>query len=171
MLKQLMQLFSEDGTVDSSRNLSDTETSHAAAALLVHAARIDGDWDPAEDLKLKDLLKERFSLEENQLRELLDDAEKADNEAVDLYQFTSVLTRNLDQDGRKNIIEMLWAVANADGIIHEFEDNLVWRVAELLGVSTRDRMLLKKKVTSGTAAGNGDNGNGGAGGGGSGGGA
>ena len=50
--------------------------------------------------------------------------------------------------GRKRIIEMLWEMAMADGVVHEFESNLVWRVSELLGVSARDRVTLKKLVAS-----------------------
>jgi uncharacterized tellurite resistance protein B-like protein len=34
----------------------------------------------------------------------------------------------------------------ADGVVDEFESNLVWRAAELLGVSTRDRVVLRKAV-------------------------
>jgi len=40
----------------------------------------------------------------------------------------------------------LWEVVLADGIVDEFETNLVWRVAELIGVSTRDRVTLRKMV-------------------------
>jgi uncharacterized tellurite resistance protein B-like protein len=69
-----------------------------------------------------------------------------EHESVDLYRFTSVLCRELDQDGRKRIVEMLWEVVMADGVVHEFESNLVWRAAELLGVSTRDRVILKQAV-------------------------
>jgi len=43
---------------------------------------------------------------------------------------------------------MLWEMAMADGVVHEFESNLVWRVSELLGVSARDRVTLKKLVAS-----------------------
>ena len=46
----------------------------------------------------------------------------------------------------KRIVEMLWEVVMADGLVHEFESNLVWRVAELLGVSTRNRVILKQGV-------------------------
>jgi uncharacterized tellurite resistance protein B-like protein len=46
------------------------------------------------------------------------------------------------------MVEMLWEVAYADGVLHEFESNLVWRAAELLGVSTRDRVELRKAVES-----------------------
>ena len=53
--------------------------------------------------------------------------------------------RTLDDDGRKEIVEMLWDVAFADGAIHEFQANTIWRIAELLGVSTRDRVLLRQR--------------------------
>ena len=43
---------------------------------------------------------------------------------------------------------MLWEIAMADRVVHEFESNLVWRVAELLGVSARDRVLMRKTVAS-----------------------
>jgi hypothetical protein len=47
---------------------------------------------------------------------------------------------------------MLWDMAHADGEIHEFEENVVWRVAELLGVSTRDRVTLRREVREGLTA-------------------
>jgi len=59
-----------------------------------------------------------------------------------------VLCAQLDQDGRNQIIEMLWEIAMADCMVHEFESNLVWRVAELLGVSARDCDLSRKAVAS-----------------------
>ena len=71
-----------------------------------------------------------------------------ESESVDLFGFTNVLCRELDQDGRKRIVEMLWEVVMADGVIHEFELNLVWRTAELLGVSTRDRVTLRQAVAA-----------------------
>jgi uncharacterized tellurite resistance protein B-like protein len=120
----------------------------AAAALLVHAGVIDGNFDNEERRKLKALLQERFDLGDDEARRLIRDAEDREREAVDLYRFTSILCAELDQEGRKRIIEMLWEIVMADGVVHEFESNLVWRAAELLGVSTRDRVLLRKAVES-----------------------
>jgi uncharacterized tellurite resistance protein B-like protein len=53
------------------------------------------------------------------------------------------LTRTLDASGRQKIIEMMWEIAFADGVVHELEENIVARVAELLGVSPRDRVRLR----------------------------
>lgn len=120
----------------------------AAAALLVHAGVIDGNFDNDERRKLHVLLQERFDLGDDEARQLIRHAEDREREAVDLYRFTSILCAELDQDGRKRIIEMLWEIVMADGVVHEFESNLVWRTAELLGVSTRDCVLLRKAVES-----------------------
>lgn len=72
-----------------------------------------------------------------------------EGEAVDLYHFTSVIMREVDEAGRLRIVEMMWELAYVDGQISEFEDNVVWRAADLLGVSSRDRIDLKHRVATG----------------------
>ncbi|MDH3580970.1 MAG: TerB family tellurite resistance protein, partial [Hyphomicrobiales bacterium] len=118
----------------------------AAAALLVHATMVDGEVDRREGEVLRDVLERRFDLDKGQAGRLIKQAAEKEKEAVDLYSFTSVLTRRLDRQGRLQIVEMLWEVVIADGVIHEFEANLVWRAAELLGVTSRDRIILRKQV-------------------------
>jgi len=118
----------------------------AAAALLIHASTIDGNMTAAERGKLHDLLKSRFSLDEAATDELIDAGTLAENEAVDLYRFTSLLNRSLDDASRLGIVEMLWEIVFADGGVTEFEDNLMWRVADLLNVSSRDRIALRQRV-------------------------
>ena len=130
------------------KDLREEELRLAAAALLVHATAIDGEVAPEERRKLRALLQTHFGLGDDETRRLIREAEVREHDAVDLYRFTSVLCAQLDQEGRKQIIEMLWEIAMADRVVHEFESNLVWRVAELLGVSARDRVLMRKTVAS-----------------------
>ena len=118
----------------------------AAAALLFHVIAVDGAVSADECAMLTDLLARRFDLDHAEARTLVKAAEDADAEAVDLYGFTSVLKRKLDEADRTRIIEMMWKLVYADGAVHEFEDNAVWRVAELLGVPAQTRVRLKKKV-------------------------
>jgi uncharacterized tellurite resistance protein B-like protein len=118
----------------------------AAAALLIHAATIDGKETGAEHDKLRAVLKGRFSLDDAATDELIDVGTLAENEAVDLYHFTSLINRTLDEAGRLGIVEMMWEIVFADGKTNEFEDNLMWRTADLLGVSSRDRIALRQRV-------------------------
>lgn len=118
----------------------------AVTALLVHVVGIDGVVEGAERTALERIVAARWGLDAAGARRLVTEAAAAEREAVDLYRFTSLLKRRLDEAGRLAVVEMLWEVVLADGDLHEFEDNVVWRVAELLGVGTRDRVLLRKKV-------------------------
>lgn len=138
-----------EGVDDDERRLKDMheeELRVASAALLINAGSIDGKFDSNEKQKVKALLQRRFDLKPDELKRLFQEASAEEREAVDLYRFTKVLCRDLDQDGRKRIVVMLWEVVMADGVVDEFEANLVWRVAELIGVSTRDRVTLRKMV-------------------------
>jgi uncharacterized tellurite resistance protein B-like protein len=118
----------------------------AAAALLVHAAAIDGDVSDAEREKLHTVIKRQFALDEATTDELVAEATEAEHEAIDLYHFTSLINRSLDEEGRRRVVEMMWEIAYADGDVDEFERNLIWRAADLLGVSSRERIELGQHV-------------------------
>jgi len=75
-----------------------------------------------------------------------------EGEAVDLYHFTSVIMRSVNEAGRLRIVEMMWELVYADGQVSEFEDNVVWRAADLLGVSSRDRIDLKHRIAARNSA-------------------
>ena len=72
--------------------------------------------------------------------------------SVDLYHFTHLLNRALDEQGRARIIEMMWEIVYADGRRDELEDNLLWRAADLLGVSPRERIELRRRIGGEDAA-------------------
>lgn len=120
----------------------------AAAALMVHAAAIDGAMSDVERENLHASLERRFGLDEASADELLSEATEAEHEAIDLYHFTSVINRSLDEDGRRRVVEMMWEIAYADGHVGEFESNLMWRAADLLGISSRERIAIGQRVAA-----------------------
>jgi len=120
----------------------------AASALLVHAAAIDGEVSEVGREKLHAVIKRRFELDEATTDELVAEATAAEHEAVDLYHFTSLINRSLDEAGRRRVVEMMWEIVFADGRISEFEDNLLWRAADLLGISSRERIELRQQVAA-----------------------
>jgi uncharacterized tellurite resistance protein B-like protein len=104
--------------VDGERHPSqfaDNDYRLAAMALLMHAAAIDGEMSPSERDKLRAVVKRRFDLDDAAAGELIDKATLTEHEAVDLYHFTSLLNRALDEPGRARVIEMMWEIVYADG--------------------------------------------------------
>ena len=143
-LKELSDRLLGEG--EHAKRLRDEELQLAAAALLVHASVVDGHADPEEQRKIKSLLQTRFNLGDDEFNRILQEAEAWERDSVDLYNFTSVISRELDQEGRQRIVEMLWEIVLTDGVVHEYEADLVSRGADLLGVSPRDRVRLRKLV-------------------------
>jgi len=97
---------------------------------------------------LHSLIETRFGLDPGMADRLIASATRVEGEAVDLYRFTSVIMRSVNEEGRLKIVEMMWEMVYADGQVTEFEDNVVWRAADLLGISSRDRIELKHRVAA-----------------------
>lgn len=119
-------------------DLAEQDIRLAAAVLLVHATAVDGSVDLRERLTLHDSLESEFGLNQEQLGELVAEAEAKDGSMVDLDSFTSMLARKLNKKDRMKILEMLFAVINADGVIQDSEGKLAMRVEQSLGITSRD---------------------------------
>ena len=147
MLASLKALVTEiTGGTRPQHRFEENDYRLAAAALLVHVVAIDGIVTPAEKQRLHALLQSRFDLDSAATDELIADAMLAEGDAVDLYRFTSQINRSLDEQGRLRIIEMMRDIIYVDGRVNEFEDNLVWRVADLLHIPSRDRIEMRRRV-------------------------
>jgi uncharacterized tellurite resistance protein B-like protein len=152
MLDQLRDFIRRLGVEEEKQRFGADDSRLALAALLVHCMVVDGAVSETERGKLADVLSRNFGLSGADLDRLIDEATAAEHDSVDLYRFTSVLKRHMSEDDRIRVVENLWEVVFADGKSHEFEENLVWRVAELLGVHRRDRIARKLAVAENKSA-------------------
>ena len=144
MLDRILSLLSGDSDVSDSGRFDALQV--AVAALLVHEASTDDSFDVDERRTIERLLGEGFKLDPDTVRRLLSTAERRAEESTQLYPFTRVVIDRLDESGRIQLIEMLWEVAYADGVLHPDEDALVRRIAGLLYVSDHDRGEARKRV-------------------------
>lgn len=142
-IKRLLRALEEPGR----RQPAADDPRVAAAALLVHVAEADGAFTQAECERLRALLQDEFGIGEAEASELLARGRQADADAIDLYGFTSVLMSGMDAAERRSFVELVWSLVYVDGEVHELEDNLAWRIAELLGVPASDRMRLKREAS------------------------
>ncbi len=144
-VRRLIAEIADSGPPPGGR-FDDNDYRLAAAALMVHAATIDGNFADAERDRLHAVIKQRFDLDDADADELIAEATAAEQLSIDLYRFTSQINRSLDHKGRARVVEMMWQIVCADGVITEFEDNLVWRAADLLGISRDERIALRERV-------------------------
>jgi uncharacterized tellurite resistance protein B-like protein len=121
----------------------------ATAALLIRVATADSDMSERQRRGLHAILKSGFELDEMVAARLFDDGHAAERKAIDLYQFTRQIKDAFDETGRRRVVQMMWATAYLDGGLNGFEANIIWRAADLLGVSTRQRVEMRQQAAAG----------------------
>jgi uncharacterized tellurite resistance protein B-like protein len=118
----------------------------AAAVLLVETARMDDTIGDDERGVIVDLVRAKFELSDEAVSSVVELADEVAENAVELSRFTSRIRDGFDHDERVEMIEMLWRVVYADGVVHDHEANLLRRVAGLLYVSDRESGEARKRV-------------------------
>jgi uncharacterized tellurite resistance protein B-like protein len=118
----------------------------ALTALLIEAAFSDDRFDQAERAVIARLLEGRFSLSQSDAHALLAAGEEAATESAELFHFTRIINDRLSFEERIELIEMLWEVAYADGVLDEYEDSLLRRVGGLIYVPDPERGIARQRV-------------------------
>ena len=144
MLDRLKSMFSSDGAPAVAHGPDELQL--AAAALLVEAARMDDEYDADERALIASLLRERFDLDDADTVALLEAADAATEDLVEVYGFARRVKDAFAPEERVQMIEMLWEVVCADGEIHDHEANLLRRVAGLIYVSDKESGEARKRV-------------------------
>ena len=103
--------------------------------LMIEAAYTDGQIDINELNKIKLSLINIFSEDPNDVNLVLEKAVKNKNNSKSLHYYTSFINKNFDDEKKILLIEALWEIVLSDGEIHDFESNLLRRLAGLLYIS------------------------------------
>ncbi len=144
MLDRILILLTRGEMLGSVNRREDLQI--AVGALLVEAARMDDLFAESERRMIEGLLAARFDLSADEARELLDAAEQVVERSTQLFRFTQTVGDTLSPKERVRIVEMLWEVAYADGVLAPQEDALIRRVAALVYVSDAERTAARRRV-------------------------
>lgn len=120
----------------------------AMAVLLVETARADFADQGEERTVMRNALVEALGLGGDEAAELVDSAFSHSHEAVSLHAFLDTLNRELDGDGKRQLLEWLWRVAFADGRVDPQEEARIRQLAELLFLPPSEFVRLRLKVES-----------------------
>jgi uncharacterized tellurite resistance protein B-like protein len=144
MLSDLKNFFNSQKIEDQN---SQEDLNTACAALLCEAASMDGSYDEKEKEVILSLIKKQFKLSESEALRIVNAGEELSRESSQIYGFTRTIKQSWTLENRIKILEMLWEVAYADGVLDPAEDMLIRRVAGLIHVEDRDRMQIKNEIS------------------------
>jgi len=146
VINRIKKLFDRIDSGDAVQPDGAEEHAMAAAVLMVEAARLDGDFDMLERESIRSLVTRHFRLEEEEADQLISEAEVVQDDTNHLVRLTRTIKNSYPPEERIAIIEMLWEVVYADGVLHDYEANLLRRIGGLIYVSDRDRGAARKRV-------------------------
>lgn len=146
MLEQLRLFFEHHLALPSSDVSSEESLQLAMVALFMEMMTMDDICHDSERAAVLSLVKKCFSISTEQANVLMNAAELKRQQAVDYYQFTSVINKRCSTEEKIQLIQSLWQIAYADGKLDPQEEYLVRKMADLLGVAHTDFILAKLRV-------------------------
>ncbi len=123
---------SRSGSEAAEAGLDRDKLALAACALLLELAHADEEFTDDERRHIEDVLTRHFRVSPEEVDELIALADQERRRAVDLYQFTSLITGNYDEGQRMVLAEVMWGLVYADGELAKHESYLMQRLSTLL---------------------------------------
>lgn len=118
----------------------------AACALLLELAYADDEFTDEERLHLEGAVRRQYGLDKSQADRLIRLAEKERSMAVDLWQFTKLISDNYTLGQKMVLAEIMWGLVYSDGVLEEREDYLMRKMSHLLGLESGYLTEVKRRV-------------------------
>ena len=131
---------------DSLQEKEDNKNLELLSGLMIEAAYTDGNIDESELNKIKFSLVSVFNEDPKEVDLALSESIKNKNNSNSLHHYTSYINKNFSNDKKVLLLEVLWGIVLSDGEVHDFESNLIRRLAGLLYISDVNSGNAKKRA-------------------------
>jgi len=145
MLNALKKFFAKSEKKPAGDSV-DHDIKVAACSLLLEMAFADEEFSDEERDDIVSILEKGFGLNKEDGDKLMEEAKKELDSSIDLWQFTNMINKNYSKEEKIGVVEMLWSIVYADGIIDKHEDYLLHKLASLLRLSHSELIEAKMKV-------------------------
>ena len=146
MFSNLKTAFQNITSKNKNEDEYEGEDIQAIIILLLEACQIDGDTGKIELEYIKKLLIKKFNFTPDQAEKNLIEALEKSDERIEIFSQIKIILNEMNHEERIDVIEMMWGVILSDGIVDDFEANLMRRMNGLLYVSGEESALAKQRA-------------------------
>ncbi len=144
MFKNLLNLFTKNS--DEIKTKINEPGILALSAIFIRIAKLDGSFDKSERKKIKELVMNRFELNEEETENVLNLAVKLEGQSNDNIQFTKIIKETIAYEERFSLLKDSWILVMADGQRTYEEDGFMRLFCNLLGLSDKDNALARQFI-------------------------
>jgi uncharacterized tellurite resistance protein B-like protein len=135
LLQSLKNIFASDQISNVKTENNEIDEIDILSGLMIEAANTDGKITQEELNKISESLINIFKEEPKSVEVSLTKAFENKDNLKSIYFYTSKLNKSYSHENKIKLIEVLWEIILADNEIHDFETNLIRRLAGLLYIS------------------------------------
>ncbi len=146
MFSNLKSAFQKALSKEINEHENDDEDIQAIIILLLEACQIDGTTEQVEINFIKKLLINKFNFTQVEAEKNINKALKNHEESIEIFSQIKTILDQMDHKERIDVIEMMWGVILVDGIVDDFEANLMRRMNGLLYVSGIESAEAKERA-------------------------
>ena len=144
MLKSIQKFFNQPDIVQDDEQLKNEL--RLFCGIMIEAASVDGKIEKIEISKIKTTLIELFHENSKEVESVLSYCMAKVDEPNSLHFFTSKINKSFSNKKKINLLEILWEIVLIDGKIHDYETNLIRRLAGLMYISDVNCGNAKKRA-------------------------
>ncbi|MFZ1292555.1 MAG: TerB family tellurite resistance protein [Melioribacteraceae bacterium] len=144
MFEFILDTFKKQNNTDT--NSKNHAIQISACALFLEIAHIDDNLTIDEEQKIINIMKNEFSLSEEEINSLISKSKEEIKKSVSVYEFTEIVNKHFDSNEKFNLIKNLWHIAFVDGNIDQYEEHYIKKICSNLHLSHKDRIAAKLEV-------------------------
>ena len=148
MFSNLKAAIQKDTSKDSGEEEYKGEDIQAVIVLLLEACQIDGETDNVEIEYVTNLLINKFNFTQSEAEENINKTLKNNAERIEIFSQIKIILNEMDHNERIEVIEMMWGVILSDGVVDDFEANLMRRMNGLLYISGIESAEAKERAAN-----------------------
>ena len=118
----------------------------ATTVLFLEMAYADFELTDDEEKRIQNTLEDFFMLPTDNVVELMDLAKESRAEKNDLWTFAGLIKEHFSHSQKNQILEKLWILIYTDGTVDKYEDRLIRKITNLLGMEHGDMIAAKLKA-------------------------
>ncbi len=147
MFKKLKKYLVPDASDNDTQTLTREQRIHiATCVLLLEMAHVDDTFSIDEQTTIREILQTDLNIPGETIDEIIEFAMNDRQQTVDLYDYTRFINNSFTREDKRSLIEYLWKVIYADGVVDQYESYLVHKLQELLHLEHEDLIAAKIKM-------------------------
>ena len=139
-----LEKLTQPGESVSEKGNDRDELGMTVAVLMLEVAKSDFEESESEIETISAWLENQdLGLTSEDVSQLLDSARNEQAASAGLFEYTRLACERMSMRERVQLVEQLWCIAHADGVIDKYEEAAIRKASELLYVSHSDFIRAK----------------------------